>query len=671
MPRKRLPPPVPRWAQFDDDEPDLSAFLPRSPLNQSNKPDLTTAKTLMDFRNWDAAYNLLLELHAAQPTDPAVLDALAEVTWELGDLVGYERALMQLNALQPNDAAIALELAEAHTRNGRIVLGLNLYRRFVERWPNHDQAAETRALIGQIAPNVQELIESIGINGPDATQWASQHERIQLLLAQGEIKQARAQTEQLLKKHPTFIPALNNLSLIYWADDKPDQAIATAQRALNHERHNVDALANLTRFLFLRGDHIAAQTCAAQLQSLPPNDDQRWHKHAEALSYLGDDDGVLAVFARAKKGRKLDDLHPLLHHLAAVAYARQGDGAAAKRLWARAKKLLALDVIKDNLANLRLPASEQHSAWPFNVTDWLSPERFLTLARQMDRALERDDDAAMDTAMARFLARNPDILALIPSLLDRGDPNGCEMAFNLAASVRSPAMLDALPAFAFGQRGNDHLRYLAASVLQEAGRLADNKVRLWLNGAWQDVMLLSFEVYAEGTLSLPPAIAKLLQEGIDVMRTDPAQSEQLLGKARDLAPDVPQIQYNLSLTYMFQGRTDEAAVLVRAIVERFPDYFFGQVAVARLEINAGDYAAATARLQPLISRGRFHINEASALCDAQIGLLAAQENYEAIEPWLDIWRSFAPDHPGLDFWESTLTMPIAMARMRRERQRRR
>lgn len=670
MPRKRLPPPVPRWAQFEDDDLDLSAFLPRSPGNRLGKPDLTTAKTLMDFNHWDRAYALLLELHAAQPNDLAVLDALAEVTWKSGDLVGYERALMQLNALQPNDAAIALELAEAHTRNGRIVLGLNLYRHFVERWPNHDQAAETRALIGQIAPNVQELIESIGINGPDAAQWASQHEVIQLLLAQGDIKQARTQTEKLLKKHPTFVPALNNLSLINWADDKLDHAIATAQRALNHDRQNVHALANLTRFLFLRGDQIAAQTCAAQLQ-MPPNDERSWHKHAEALSYLGDDAGVLALFAHAKKGRKLDELHPLLLHLAAVAYARQGDNPAAKRLWARAKKLLALDVIADNVANLRLPADEQHSAWPFSVADWVNPERFLTLARQMDRALERDDDAAMDTAMARFLARNPDILALIPSLLDRGDPNGCEMAFNLAASLRSPAMLDALQAFAFGQRGNDRLRYQAATVLRETDRLTDNNVRLWLNGTWQDMMLLSFDVHDEPTASLPPAIATLLQNGIDVMRPDPAKSEQLLLQARDLAPDAPQIQYNLSVTYMFQGRKDEAAALVREIAERFPAYFFAQVAVAKLETEAGDYAAATARLQPLISRGLFHINEASALCDAQISVFAAQENYEATEPWLDIWRSFAPDHPGLDFWESTLTMPIALARMRRERQRRR
>jgi tetratricopeptide (TPR) repeat protein len=660
MPRKKRPQ-LP--GQFAEIVPNLAAFLHNTPFNRSPKPDITWARTLMDFGNWEAAYDVLLELHAARPKNIEVLDALAETAWELGDLGEYEWALMQLNALQPNDPACALELAEAHVRNGRMVMGLNLYRRFVERWPRHEEAAEVQALIAEITPDLQAIIETSGIHGPDIWQWAAKHEEIQLLLDQGDLKQARTLAENLLKKHPSYLPALNNLSLIHWLDDQPDQAIATAQRALTHDDQNVHALANLTRFLFLRGDQIAAQTCAAQLRGLPNVGDDGWAKQAEALSYLGDDAGVLAVFAQAKKGRKLDDLHPLLHHLAAVAQARQGDEAAAKRLWTRAKKLLPLDVIEENLENLRQPASQRHAPWPFNLAEWINPSRLIAMTEEMSRAVNLENAANMDARTARFLARNQDILALIPSLLDRGDPAGCELACNLAATVRSPELLDALQSFAFGQRGSDGLRYQAALALKTAGRLTDNTVHLWVNRSWQDIMLLDFEIYTEAELDLPPEIATTMQEAINCIEEDPAKAMILLREIRDRAPDAPSIPYNLSVAYLLQGRTDEAAALVREVAERFPDYFFAQVALARLSTAAADYDAASALLKPLITRGRFHFNEATALFDAQIGLLAAQGQYESIKPWLEMWRGFDPEHPSLQHWEQTVELQIGMARL--------
>ncbi len=669
MAQKKRPQKPAKHDQFGDRVPNLAAFLQNTPFNISPTPNLPLATILMAQGNWESAYSVLLDLHAARPKNVEVLEALVETTAEMGDPAEYEWALMQLSALRPNDADITLELAEAHMGNQRIVKGVNLYRRFVERWPSHAEAPRVQTLLAKGMPELQKMIEASGMHGPDMWEWAAQHEDIQIYLDQGSFKQARSLAKKLLKKHPDFMPALNNLSLIYWLEDSPDQAIAAAQQVLKHDEQNVHALANLTRFLFLHGDHLAAESCAAQLKGLTNVGEEGWHKQVEALAYLGDDVGVLAVFERAKKGRKLDDLHPLLHHLAAVAHARLGDAAAAKRLWTRTKKLAPLDIIENNLANISLPPSQRYAPWPFSIADWFSPTRLIAMTEDLNRAASQNDPAKLDAATERLFTRNRDFIALMPSLLDRGDPAACDMAFGLADSVRSPELLDALQGFAFGQRGTDELRYQAATILKTEGRLPDSNVTLWINGAWQEVILLAFDVHTEPYVELPPTIEPMVRQAIDIIHTDPARAEQLLKKACELAPDMPQVAYNLSVAYLFQGRKEDAVALVGEIAENFPDYFFAQVALARQHIDAGEYEQANARLQPLVSRGRFHFNEASALCEAQVGLLVAQQEYAQAQQWLAMWRSFDQDSSAIKSWESQVTLLENVALLAKGRKR--
>ncbi len=177
-------------------------------------------------------------------------------------------------------------------------------------------------------------------------------------------------------------------------------------------------------------------------------------------------------------------------------------------------------------------------------------------------------------------------------------------------------------------------------------------------------MLLDFEIFTEEEPNnLPPEIAATIQEAINCIEEDPAKAMILLREIRDLAPDAPSIPYNLSVAYLLQGRTDEATALVREVAKRFPGYFFAQVALAKLATEAADYVAAKALLDPLITRGRFHYNEAITLFDAEIGLLAAQQQYEAIEPWLEMWRGVDSEHPSLQYWEQTVEFQLGMVRL--------
>src|SRR5437588_11846996 len=96
---------------------------------------------------------------------------------------------------------------------------------------------------------------------------------------------------------------------------------------------------------------------------------------AEALSFLGDDAGVLAAYAGAQKMRPKPrgGTAAFLEHLAGVAAYRQGREAEARRHWQAAlRHQPSFEGIQENLDDLRKPVGQRHAAWPFHLRYWLT-----------------------------------------------------------------------------------------------------------------------------------------------------------------------------------------------------------------------------------------------------------------------------------------------------------
>lgn len=147
----------------------------------------------------------------------------------------------------------------------------------------------------------------------------------------------------------------------------------------------------------------------------------------ELLASIGDDDSVIKLYARGAR-------EPGCLHLAAVAYAREGDWSIAENLWSQAlAQDSSLQIAAANLENARKNPRDRSSAWPFNLHHW-SRRGNLTPA-------------------------------LVHILLDRGDPVSLEQA--LIEAVRdADAHAGALRDFAAGARGTQALRSLCARMLE-------------------------------------------------------------------------------------------------------------------------------------------------------------------------------------------------------------
>jgi tetratricopeptide (TPR) repeat protein len=174
-----------------------------------------------------------------------------------------------------------------------------------------------------------------------------------------------------------------------------EPAIEKARRVLELEPSNFHALSNLSRFLLLTGRSAEARELADRLIAVESDSPDSWLKKAEALSYLGDDRGVLAAFEAARRRGELPPQNePLMYHLAAVAELRQGNADTARRHWQRVLQVSpAFDLARANLDDLRKPVRDRHAPWPFHLDSWIHRRVFEDLIPVV-QAHDRDDERA-------------------------------------------------------------------------------------------------------------------------------------------------------------------------------------------------------------------------------------------------------------------------------------
>jgi tetratricopeptide (TPR) repeat protein len=609
---------------------------------------LGEADDLIRRGQWSQARHLLEELDRRHPPTKTVLLALAHVYNGLKERSFYLGVVERLHALAPGSADFALMLAEAYLVNTRPALALRAFRHFLERWPDDPRAAEVR----RTSDEVQRKWAEIQTGQPRADlELAALNEEMQVALEQGKYARARQVGEQLLQREPGAVPVLNNRGEVCFREGRTEDAINHARRVLTTAPDNIHALSNLARYLCLTGQVGEARQAADRLKAVQLPSGDAWIKKAEALSYLGDDQGVLDALRGAEQsGQFPEPPHDaFLYHLAAVAAYRQEREDEARGYWRQAlRRQPGFELAQTNLDDLDLPPGEQNAPWPFSMPYWVQLETIDALMADVQRAARPGRDEGASRQVHGFLERRPDLAAVLPLLLDRGDPAGREFAVRVALLVETPELLEALRDFALGRRGSDALRMRAAEAACRAGLIPAGKVRLWLNGEWRETLIFGFQLHGEPITKHSAQVRSLTEQGIEALNAgDGVRGERLFRKALEHEPDAPDLMNNLAMAYQTQGRIDEAIELTRDIHRRHPDYLFARVTLARLHAEEGRVEEARALLDPLLARRRIHFLEFAVLCMAEIDVALAGGQLDAAQSWVDLWRSGQPDHPGI------------------------
>ena len=621
---------------------------------------LSEVATLMRDKQWPQALERLEALDRRYPHQAEVLTALVNVCYELQDIRRYQHACERLLRIDPDNVDASLGLAGSYLRNVRPALALRAFRRFLDRWPDHERADEVRKTVAGLEAKMTAFLTEWGAPGAEGLEFAVLHEEAQSLMEQGKYPQARKVAERLLHVKPEFAPALNNLSQIHFAEGHLDRAVAATQQVLTFDPDNYHALSNLTRFLCLSGRLDEARQWAERLKAVQADVDAEnvWLKRAEALSYLGDDQGVLDAFSGAEQAGRLKSplTNPLLYHLAAVAAMRLGHEDEARRHWREAiKRSPGLDLAQANLDDLSQPPGKRHAPWAFQLPNWVTQQAIHDMAAHLTPAVRHKRDQAVTQAARRYLRQHPEVAALVPLLLDRSDSHGREFALRVALLAETPEMLAALRDFALSQRGPDDLRHQAARAVSEAGLLPSGPMRMWIKGEWREILLMGFEIHDEPTVQHRPKTDRLMTEALMALHQDDAEkAERLLKQALEMEPDAPDLLNNLAYAYALQGRHQESETLVRQVFQRHPDYAFARIGLARLSISRGETGQAKELLEPLLSRKQFNFKEFALFCNAQVELFSAEGKHEGVRSWLDMWAGVDPDNPDIADWRRRL-----------------
>src|SRR5258708_6775225 len=396
---------------------------------------LASALKLLEMKQWDEALDALCELNERYPRRIEVLSALAIAAAGAEEVALTETTCEQILELEPNNQNNVATLASVYILNGRPCLAIRVFRGFFDRRPDDSGSRELREAFNRLGKKTSPLLVELGLDGDDRFELGAMHEEAMLNQERGDIASARRISQALLKRAPAFVPGHNARCEMEFEEGRIQDALLAARKGLESAPDSLLALSSLIRYLVLSGNIQEANSLSERLKAFQGEALMKGFTIARALSFACDDEGVLSVYRETVSRRDDTSLdNPLFRHLAAVAACRMERVAEARRFWKKALKLdPELDLAIDNLDDLKKPAGNCNSAWPFSFDEW-APEAIQDDLVSREQALESKNISAAQQAAAACLKRHPAWFGLIPALLDRGAFAGTDFAFIIATN---------------------------------------------------------------------------------------------------------------------------------------------------------------------------------------------------------------------------------------------
>lgn len=617
---------------------------------------LEEAEEYIEEEDFGEARRVLVELRQRAPGHPAVLESLAYVYYELQEWPNYIETAELLRERTPERADLYLSLTSAYVHAGLPFSAAQRVEEFLARFPRSEHAAMARDDLARIRRLCGDLLadmrkeDGFALVGEKADAFLSKHEWMQILIPTGRFAEALELAQAMEKEAPDWPPLCNNVGLLFGMLGRNDEALSYAERVLAKQPDNAFALAERVRRLYLlsRTEDAARAAEEAVLRTRDSARDDAELKLAETMALLGDDRGVLAAYRSAEeKNRPIDPAHrAFLLCLAGTAELRLGSESAARKLWEEAQEEMpAFDLAQLYLEDLEKPSFERHIPWYLSAGSvmpkgWM--DAYIAETRQ------RKNEDALRAHARLFLEQRPALKALLPALLDRGDPQGRIFALTLCRLAETPETLEILRSFALGQHGPDDLRHSAMVVAVEHRVLQKGAIKMWVQGEWTEVVPLAFEITDEPLRAYAEEVYPFVMEAHEALkRKDLPVAERALAAALRMAPDSPDLLNNLAVLRELQGRKREAFAIEKDLRARFPDYSFGIMAAANLELNRGNPKEALKLLMPILRRERLHISEFAALCNVEIRALLASGELAGARRWFEMLCVEAPHHPSI------------------------
>jgi tetratricopeptide (TPR) repeat protein len=599
----------------------------------------------LDEEDTDYALELLETLVKSSPRVAAVAEAELGIYQSLDNHEQASHAAKRFLKLVPENPEAMFGYGQAALFCARSCIAFIQFRKFLDRWPNHEWAANAHQAIEICETESRRRVRGAYEKGDLGLEFEegglafyARHEESLEQMSGGNMSEAIALIEQNLAIEPQFMSSRNNLAICLFYKGDLEKAVQTARETCDLSPENRFAQANLIKFEFLTGNPEKANELANAMIADPPTEQDAYTSMVGALSFLGRDEDIVVLSQMLEKVTPIDDDKKclVLHHYA-VANFRMGDRNAAIELWNHCLELcLDHPEAQANLGDLEMNIG--HAAWSEPINKWL-PRPFLL------GIIKKYEDAP--TKVSGTLARkNPVVATLVPALLDRGDPTAREFALNFACTDATPQMLQALKDFAFSTRGPDSLRHKAMMKLKEESLIDAGPHRFFSRGKWTSIKLIAAEITHE-PFQVEPWKRELLEEGYWAMAEGKLDiAATAFRRVLDRDPDCRSARFNLASVWQRRGGSDEvqnAEQEIRRLHSEHPDYSFAAMAVAITEAQAGNFDRAKDLLGDILEKPKLHCSEAMMLFSSQVQVALAQNDSTAAETAWNAMRQIAED----------------------------
>lgn len=619
----------------------------KRPLEQKRRqptdliPVFQQALTLAQQGQADEALNLLTPLLDEHGDDADLHYAIGYAKVKAGDLWGAVNAFERALKLGGNPG-YWMSVGAVYLDLGLTVHAIRAYRRLKQAALDDPTVKPALEKLPALEADIAKFAQKLGITPAQAEEGHYQMEEGVRAMDRGDFDAAIPSLRRAVRLLKDWLTARNHLSLSLFYVGQPARAIEIARRSLEDDPENVQALANLIRFLTWTGKESEADLLWSRLQGAQPEGYIDVWRKAEAAAVLEQDQAVYQLL-QPWSDPESGGLTPPMAKLLGVAEANLGMGDAASHRLAPLRDFFPW--IDDFLSALEegLPGPGLATRYPYYAGGEMIPWRRLAEFNELVGSEGEMPVAVFQSKVRAFVEQYPQIVLVAEKLVwEEGFPDlGC----NFLEVIGTHQAHDALFRFATSDAGDDDLRRAALFRLQGAGWEPPNDVvRIWQGGQWHEVLWQTVEIVDEYEVSYAPDVAESLSRGLEASYAgNEDEAEQLFLKAVELDPEAKEGYNNLAAIYMDQGRLDEVVVMLQRAIDANPYYVKARTNLASLLLDEEDIEGAKAILAPLAGAPQFTEEDMAFYAYMQARVHLAEDDYASARLLANTARFYDPD----------------------------
>ncbi|AMA71783.1 tetratricopeptide repeat protein [Aneurinibacillus thermoaerophilus] len=508
------------------------------------------AMRYLDKLNFQKALRYLRKAVEIEPNNPDYYCSMAGILAELGKYEESNRILWHvLDEVDPSLDECYFYLASNYANMMEFELAEQYILKYLQSFPEPIYAEEAEDLREYIEFHLQDRPRQS--ESDTSLEVVFQHDRARRLLEEGRFNEAARLLLSIIKGHPDFIAARNNLALCYYYMGRFEKAMETVQQVLEEDPCNIHGLCNLAVFYsHLRNQEKLEQLLAVLKKIIPYHFDLAY-KLATTLGILGEDEAAYFLFRKMVPRTGQGDLY-ILHYTAVAAY-NTGRIGEAESLWKKVERIDPSEKVapyylrqiqQRKIGGQAISEASYHYQLPFHDTFPFG-------------SIETSSDE-----INQEWKRNPLLRSSLLWALRFGDRDTKFQVIQAFAYIADSEVEEALRGFLMNPVEDDYLKKLVIFVLRKMG--AEQPYKAIIN---QQTRIIDFRlrsivpVWTEKWQEVAECLRVHMQDRYDVLEQQEAQMLWIdyIGKTY---PNVPTIRkkeaWAASLEYVIARRYNYA-----------------------------------------------------------------------------------------------------------------